>query len=572
MRRVEVRLLGGPNLYRPEPAVKVELAVGRRRTWFGDRMPEAHVRVRLSATVPPADVPDPISATAAWVARLHRLARADGWLAAEGRRGRLPVTIHRTSEPGHWVVAFPWREEGRAEVIADAAVTLADRGVPVRARPRQSRTLARALEAIGAAETRPPPWVRDAARGIPVVSISGTNGKTTTTRMIGAILRADGRRVGLTTSDGVVVGEHLVEEGDLTGPQGARSVLARTDIDVAVLETARGGLVLRGMGYESNDAAVITNVSSDHLDLHGIHTLPEIAEVKAVVARLTRPRGTVVLNAQDELVAAIARDVRASVWWFSMDPGHPRVRRRRRPGARLGERAFVLRDETIMELDAQGAHPIVAVAEVPAALGGVARHNVANALAAAAGARALGATRAAVAAGLRAFRPTADQAPGRLNLYRDGRRIVIVDFAHNEAGLSVALEAARGLADRMGPGTPVVAVIGTAGDRPDDTFRGIGRVAAERADAVSIKETLHYLRGRTRESVIGELRAGIRAGGGDPVRAPVHEDEATAVRAELTEPTRPLGAGNPGVLLVMAHEQRSELADLLADLGFQPAD
>jgi cyanophycin synthetase len=390
--------------------------------------------------------------------------------------------------------------------------------------------------------------------------------------MIGAILRAAGRRVGMTTSDGVVVDDRIIEEGDLTGPLGARGVLRRDDVDVAVLETARGGLVLRGMGYESNDAAVITNVSSDHLDLHGIHTLPEIAEVKSVIARVTRPDGAVVLNAQDELVAAIAKDVRAPVWWFSMDPRHPRVRRVGRPGARVGARAVVLRDDTIVELDADGAWPIVPVAEIPATLGGVALHNVANALAAAAGGRAMGATRAEVAAGLRAFRPTADQAPGRLNRYSDGRRTVIVDFAHNEAGLAVALGTARGLARRIGPDAPVVAIIGTAGDRPDDTLRAIGRVAAETADAVAIKESLHYLRGRTREGVIGELRVGLRQGGMDPASVPVHIDEVTAVRAELTDPARPMGGGAAGVLLVMTHEQRSGVAGLLAALGFTPLD
>ena len=374
--------------------------------------------------------------------------------------------------------------------------------------------------------------------------------------------------MGLTTSDGVVVGDRLVEEGDLTGPLGARGVLRRDDVDVAVLETARGGLVLRGMGYESNDAAVITNVSADHLDLHGIHTLPEIAEVKAVIARVTRPDGAVVLNAQDELVATIARVVRAPVWWFSMDPSLPRIRRSLRGGGRV----FVLRDEAIVELDADGAHVLVPVADVPATLGGLARHNVANALAAAAGARALGATRHEVAAGLRAYRPTAEQAPGRLNLYSDGRRTVIVDFAHNDAGLTVALDTARSLARRMAPEAPLVAVIGTAGDRPDDTLRAVGRVAAQRSDALSIKESLHYLRGRTRDGVIGELRTGIRSGGVDPTRVPVWIDEVTAVRAELTDASRPMGGGAPGVLLVMCHEQRAGLATLLAALGFRPVD
>jgi cyanophycin synthetase len=370
----------------------------------------------------------------------------------------------------------------------------------------------------------------------------------------------------MTTSDGVVVGDRLVEEGDLTGPQGARAALARDDIDVAVLETARGGLVLRGMGYESNDAALITNVSSDHLDLHGIHTLPEIAEVKGVIARVTRPYGAVILNAQDDLVASLARTVRAPVWWFSLDARHPRVRR----AIARGGRAFVLRDETIVELDADGAHPMIGVVEIPATLGGVARHNVVNALAAAAGARAMGATRDQVATGLAGFRSTADGTPGRLNLYSDGRRTVVVDFAHNEAGLVAALDAARGLARRLGPDAPLVAIIGTAGDRPDDTLRGVGRVAARFADAVSIKESLHYLRGRTRQSVIGELRHGLRDGGADPAAVPVHVDEASAVRAELTDPTRPLGDGRPGVLLVMTHEDRAGVAATLAELGLDP--
>jgi cyanophycin synthetase len=226
----------------------------------------------------------------------------------------------------------------------------------------------------------------------------------------------------------------------------------------------------------------------------------------------------------------------------------------------------------LVELDAQGAHPLVAVAEVPATLGGLARHNVANALAAAAGARAMGASRAQVATGLRGFRASAEGAPGRLNLYADGRRTVIVDFAHNEAGLTVALQVARGLARRIAPDAPVVAIIGTAGDRPDDTLRGVGRIAAQHADAVTIKESLHYLRGRTREGVIGELRTGLRTGGVDAASVPVHIDEVTAVRAELTDARRPLGDGAPGVLLVMCHENRVGVAALLAALGFAQVD
>ena len=252
----------------------------------------------------------------------------------------------------------------------------------------QAQAVARWTERIAEASTTPPAWIRDEARRIPVVSITGTNGKSTVTRLITHILLQAGHHVGTTTSDGILVDERMVDAGDWTGPGGAAVVLGRDDVDVAVLETARGGLVLRGMGYESNDASVFTNVSSDHLDLQGIHTLPELAEVKATVCRVTKPDGWVVLNADDPLVAAIARRVRARVSYFSMDPdASPLLARHRRAGGR----AHVLRHGRLVEWNGPDEHEILEVTDLPVALGGFARHNVANALAAAGGARAMGA-------------------------------------------------------------------------------------------------------------------------------------------------------------------------------------
>jgi cyanophycin synthetase len=594
MRLVEVRLLDGPNVYRLEPTVKVELAVGRRRSWFGQRSPGRHALVRLGAPVRAAAAPPPVRMLAAWVGRLHRLTGADAWLlGAEGLGGetrrlrgtrRLPVTVHRTSEPGHWVVAYPWREHERAEAIARAAWELTERGLdPARARGHGgsgsgsgSRTLARAIASVeqaGRAPATPPAWIRDHDRRVPVVSISGTNGKSTTTRMIGHILRTAGRRVGMTTSDGVHIDEVLVEEGDLTGPLGARRVLGDPGVDVAVLETARGGLVLRGMGYESNEAAVLTNVSSDHMDLHGLHTLPELAEVKQTIARVTRPEGVVVLNAEDDLLAATARQVRARVCLFALDGSRGRGGARVRRHLARGGRAMVVEDGWIVEREGPGdRRPIVRVEQVPATLLGIARHNVANAMAAGAAARALGASLEDVAAGLRDYAPTPDQAPGRLNLYHLGSRVVIVDFAHNEAGVNVALDVAEGLAgrpdERRGRAW-VSAVVGTAGDRPDDTLQAIGRTAAARADEVAIKETLPYLRGRTRESVVGEILAGMRDAGRHPRDVPIYEDEASAVRAELTDASRVAGGPRPGVLLVLCHAGRKEVVSALEELGFR---
>ncbi|MFI5255601.1 MAG: Mur ligase family protein, partial [Candidatus Limnocylindrales bacterium] len=440
---------------------------------------------------------------------------------------------------------------------------------PASTRAERSRTLARALARIGGAGTTPPAWVTDEERRVPIASISGTNGKTTTTRMIGAIMAAAGRRVGMTTSDGVLVEGRLVEPGDWTGPGGARLVLERSDVDVAVLETARGGILLKGVGYQSNDVAVLTNISADHLDLQGIHTLDELAEVKAVIARITRPDGAVVLNADDALVAAVARRVRAPVVYFSLaGPSAPRV------GRHLGRggRAFVLTDGSLVECEGEARRPLVDVAEIPATLHGLAAHNVANALAAAAGARALGATAEQVADGLRGFRPTIDDAPGRLNLYRLGNRIVIVDFAHNEAGVAVLLDVASAIAGgAAGRTRPLTLIMGTAGDRPDDALRRIARLAGQRADHVVIKETLAYLRGRSRESVVGEFRAGLAEAGLQAADVPVYDDEVAALSAVLARGNGH-GANEPAVIAIMCHEDREGVRALLLGLGGRPID
>jgi cyanophycin synthetase len=570
VRVVEIRLLEGPNVYRLEPVVKVELALGRRRTWYGQRDPARHALVRLGANVPVRQRPDAIAAIVAWVRRLR----------ADHDEGRTGLAVHRSSDPGHWIITWPWVGEERARLLAEAAVALADRDVSPSRTARltggQERLLARWTERLQTARTSPPGWIRDSDRRMPVVSISGTNGKSTVTRLITHVLLKAGRRVGTTTSDGVLVDERMVDAGDWTGPGGAHMVLARRDIDVAVLETARGGIVLRGVGYESNEVSVLTNVSSDHLDLQGIHTLPELAEVKSTICRITKPDGLVVLNADDRHVAAVARHVRAPVAYFSLagsgrgtaaEP--PAVLRRHL--ARDG-RAYLLRDGWVTEVQGAGrgaATAIVEVGRVPITIGGLARHNVANVLAASAACRGLGASIEEVRDGLLDFRPSADRSPGRLNLFRLGSRLVIVDFAHNEAGISAILDVAEGIAaGAAGRAAPITAIIGTAGDRPDDTLRGIGRIAGQRAQRVVIKETRKYLRGRTEAAVIGELLAGVRAAGVAPTEVPVYESETAALRTELVG----RGPDTPRVIVLMCHEDRDGVFHLLSELGARPVD
>lgn len=568
MRLVETRLLEGPNVYRLEPVVKLEFAVGRRRTFYGQREPGRHALVRLGAAVPARDWPDGVATVAAWLRRLRGEA-------GEGKRG---LAVHRSSDPGHWIVTFPWLGAERALTLAEAAVSLATREVsPSRTAHLtggQERLLARWRTRLAASRATPPTWIRDTDRRVPIISISGTNGKTTVTRLITHILLRSGRHVGTTTSDGVLIDERMVDPGDWTGPGGARQILARHDVEVAVLETARGGIVLRGVGYESNEASVLTNVSADHLDLQGIHTLPELAEVKSTICRITRPDGWVVLNADDPLVHAVARRTRARVALFSMaGEASPAIRRHLAGGGR----AYVVRDGTIIEADGTGRTEIVEVRRVPITIGGLARHNVANALAAAGGARAMGATVEQVRDGLVDFAPDAVRSPGRLNLFRLGARVVVVDFAHNEAGLAAILDVAEGIAaGAAGRTAPITAIIGTAGDRPDDTLRGIGRIAALRAQRVAIKETRRYLRGRTAESVVGELLAGIKVGGVASAEVPVYPDETRALQAELNGPP---GTGGDGsrpdaarVIVLMCHQERDEVFELLARAGARPVD
>ncbi len=551
MRLIETRLYEGPNLYRLEPVIKLEVAVGRTRPWKGARDADGLV-AHAAAAVPAREWPDAVADLVAWVRRL----RADHDAACPG-----PVEVHRATDAGRWIVTWPWTASGRARAIAEGAFDLATRSVSPARRTRltgtQARLVARWGERIVGARTTSPSWVRDADRRIPVISITGTNGKSTVTRLLTHILLQAGRHVGTTTSDGILVDERLVDAGDWTGPGGAAAILGRDDVDIAVLETARGGLVQRGMGYESNDVSILTNISSDHLDLGGIHTLGQLTEAKATVCRVTRPGGTVVLNADDPHVVAVARRVRGSVTWFSIAPATaalvPLARNRR-----TGGRAVVVADGELVLWDGPATTPLVRVDEIPVTLGGTARHNVANALAAAAGALALGMTPAQVAAGLRDFRPTPELSPGRLNVFELGGSTVIVDFAHNEAGANVILDVAAALARGRG----VTAIIGSAGDRPDESISALAAAAARHTARVLIKEDLRYLRGRERADVLRLLRSGLQAGGKDPAGVPVHETEVEALAAAMDAP---LPGGE--VIVLFCHEQREEAYALLRARG-----
>src|SRR5439155_16225209 len=271
--------------------------------------------------------------------------------------------------------------------------------------------------------------------------VTGTNGKTTTVRLIAHLARTAGQSVAYTTTDGVYRDDELVEAGDYSGFGGASRALAQPGIALAVLETARGGILLRGIGTDHNDVAVVTNVTADHLDQYGIRTLDQLAEVKATITKITRPDGWDVLNADDPRVLGMRRGASGRTWLFSLDPDHPAVR----DVLADGGRATVPLDGRVTVLDHDVASALVPLVHVPVTLAGISSVNVQNAIAATSAALAIGLPQRAVVRGLKSFVMDPEGNPGRANLYRCEGRIVVLDYAHNEAGMNGLTEICRGL-------------------------------------------------------------------------------------------------------------------------------
>lgn len=386
---------------------------------------------------------------------------------------------------------------------------------------------------------------------VPVAAITGTNGKSTTTRLLARILRAAGFTPGMTTSDGVWVGERQVLDGDYTGPQGAERALAEPGVDIGVLEVARGGILRKGLGVPQVDVGVITNVAADHLGLDGIDTLEELVHAKGVVVRAVRPGGACVLNAADPATPTLRRQAPARVLLFACESDLMPIQQHLAQG---GE-ALVLRDGQIVFAYGGREEAILPVTEVPVTLGGAARHNIENALAAAAAALALEVPLGSVRDGLRAFQPTPEENPGRLNVFRHRERTVIVDFAHNAHGLSALLDVAEAMVRPTGG--RVFAVIGTAGDRRDEDITALGEIAARRCAGLAVKRTERYLRGRSPDALLALYLDGVARAGLDPTRVPVAPDEVSATREALAR-------SSPGdAIVVMCQEQRRELWDML---------
>lgn len=392
-------------------------------------------------------------------------------------------------------------------------------------------------------------------RDIPVLLVTGTNGKTTTVRLLAAMVDASEQMAGVTSTDQIEVGGELIERGDFSGPGGARTLLRDRRVEVAILETARGGLLRRGLAVTRADAALVTNIAADHLGEFGILDLPSLAAAKLVVTRAVGPEGRIVLNADDPQLVAAAAALSAPILWFSLDPGNPVVRQALAAG---GEAAYLQDGALVLARGGGDRKEIVEVTRVeavPVAFGGAARHNVANTLAAIGMASAIGIPAEAMATGLRRVSNNPEDNPGRANLFeRDGVR-VLLDYAHNPHGLTALLDIARTL-----PAGRRLLVLGQAGDRDDEALRDFVRAALPfQPDRIVIKELPEMLRGRQPGEVPAILEDELR-------RLGIPPDRIERAGSELEGVQKALAEARPGDLVVLlVHTQREEVLGLIRE-------
>ncbi|MCW3081953.1 cyanophycin synthetase [Segetibacter sp.] len=335
---------------------------------------------------------------------------------------------------------------------------------------------------------------------IPIIAVTGTNGKTTTSRLMSHIFRSIGYKVGFTTSDGIYIQNNLMMRGDCTGPVSAEFVLKDPTVDLAVLECARGGILKAGLAFQHCDIAIVTNVSADHIGLGGIDNLEQMAKVKAVVPETVVKDGFAVLNADDDLVYAMRKGLDCNIALFSMDENNPRIKRHCEDGGY----AAVFENGYVSILKGTWKIRVHKVTDIPITFGGKAVHNIMNTLPAVLGTYLYSNTTIDdIKQALRTFIPSDVQTPGRLNLFQFKKFQVLLDFAHNPAGLTLLGEFIKKI-----DATHKVGIISGTGDRRDEDIKEIGRISARYFDEIIIRQD-KYLRGRTAEEIVDLLMEGI---------------------------------------------------------------
>lgn len=341
---------------------------------------------------------------------------------------------------------------------------------------------------------------------IPIIAVTGTNGKTTTTRLIAHIVKNNGLKVGFTTSDGIYIQNHMMEKGDTTGPISAEYILKDPTVEFAVLETARGGILRSGLGFSRCDIGIITNIQEDHLGLNDIHSLEDLARVKATVVNSVSKEGWAILNAQDEYCMKIAKDLHCNVAYFSLDENTEIVKQL----AKEGKIVAVYENDYITIKKGDWKIRVEKATLVPLTMNGKAKFMIANVLAATLAAYLRGFKTEDISLSLQTFLPSAAQTPGRMNIFEFKKFKVLIDFAHNPAGY-------RAVEDFLSTveATKKIGIIAGVGDRRDEDIRECASIAARMFDHIIIRQEKH-LRGRTEEEINALIMEGIETSGKKP--------------------------------------------------------
>jgi cyanophycin synthetase len=394
------------------------------------------------------------------------------------------------------------------------------------------------------------PW--SALHNIPVALVTGSNGKTTVVRLLAAILKASDKRTGYSSTEGVMINGREIDVGDFSGPAGARLVLRDKSVDAAVLETARGGILRRGLATERADVAVITNISADHFGEYGIDNLDDLADVKLTVARPLGVTGTLVLNADDHVLLSCASLQKCEVALFAYNDSHPSLIAHRQAGGTTcgvdnGQLMLSHKNERVS---------LGTIAEMPLTMNGAAIYNVANVSAAVLAATAIGIAPKIVSAELMRFGSVRTDNPGRLERWNISGVTMVIDYAHNPSGLSLLMAAS--LAERKNNQGRIGLLLGQAGNRGDDAIMQLAEVAASyKPDLVVIKELSSMLRGRAVGEVPALLRAALVAKEFPATNIIIEADEVDAAR-------RLLEWAQPNDILIMPIHQQSSRAELVA--------
>lgn len=384
------------------------------------------------------------------------------------------------------------------------------------------------------------------ASSVPIISVTGTNGKTTTTRMIAKILRKNHMTVGMTSTGGVYINDELILKGDTTGPRSAEVVLMDRNIDIAVLETARGGIVNKGLGYDLADVGLITNIGDDHIGIDGINTLEDMADVKSLVVEAVKPAGYSIINADDIFAERIGKRARGNIIYFSQNHNNDLIIKHKNSG----QKAVYLKENIIYIFDGEKEVPIINVKNIPATFGGALEHNIENSLGAVAATFGVGVSTHIISKGLSEFNTDISNNTGRFNIFEVRDFKVIIDYGHNIGGYIKVLNGVK----KMNIGR-LTGIIGIPGDRTDISILKVGEVSGKYFDNVYIKED-RDLRGRKQGEVADLLKKGCILG-------KLAEQQINIVLNEQEALFKAMKNAKSGDTIIVFYEEYQPLIDVI---------